>query len=171
MMEDKSMKEKILGPKKARGLIIAGVLFCIMVFITYLSVLPTISGYSHAIIAGIYMALIYTFISAVKETFDIRENAKIALIVIVIGLSIFYFFYWLPESEKLSKADMLLDAKYIAYQTPEEKAWLEEKFGEEREPNYLLRALMINLYLISLIFVYWVLLKIIHRNAKKYGRN
>ena len=87
MTKKVSIKERILGSKKARGLIIAGILACIWAFLGYIYI-SSGEGIYGAVLFGILGALAATFGLVIKETFDIKESWKLGLLVIGTGLFI-----------------------------------------------------------------------------------
>ncbi len=83
-----SIREKILGSKKARGLIIAGVLFGIYIYIEWISDLTTGESIFNSFWVGIAMAFLITAGLVIKEIFDIKESWKLGLLIFIIALFI-----------------------------------------------------------------------------------
>jgi len=80
MAKKMSIKERILGSKKTRGLIIAGVLGCIAIYLIS-------TDWAHGPIwGGVYGALGLTIAAIIKETFDIKQTWKLGFAIIIIGM-------------------------------------------------------------------------------------
>jgi len=88
MTKKVSIKERILGSKKARGLIIAGILFAVYIYIEWISDLTAGESILNSFWIGIAMAFLITAGAVIKEAFDIKENRKLALLIFVITLFI-----------------------------------------------------------------------------------